>query len=772
MKRSRCVIGLLLVVFLAACSRDPKEVARRYVDTGNKYFEKNKYKEASIMYRRALQRNARDPQAYYRLGLTQMKTGQIADAYRSMLRATDLDPNNMDALAKLGELDLLIYSYNPAQYKSQLKELSDVSKKLLAKNPQSYEGLRLSGLVDMGNRNYAAAIEKLNHANQVKPDQPELLYALVQALYQNKQADEAEQTAKRAIAERKAPEALYDLMYMQYAVANRPSDAEQVLKQKVANYPKSGNDLVQLAFHYFLARRPDDMNATLQKLTSDPKTFPQGHLLAGDLLMRIGQADRAYQEYRLGEKQDGANKLTYGKREVEALARQGKRAEAEQALAQLLKDNPKDTETVAMHATTLIASKDPRQAQKAIDELQPLVAVTPPSQKGALQALHFNLGRAYLVKGDPASLDQARLQFEETLKVNRDYAPAKLALAELLISHGESPRALQEADQVIKMMPRSLEANLVRTMALMNMGETRQARQELTAIVKAVPQSKDARYQLGLLDFSEKKYKDAEESFDALMKANDPRGFQGMVSCKAQEGEYDAAIQMVQAKIREQDKPELHRLLAELEMRASRPNNAIAEYQSIVQKQPTAYNYVRLGQLQQAAGQFGAAVAAFTKAAQVAPNEPAPLLSLAVLYDTSGRADEATKTYERVLKIQPDNPVALNNLAYSKAEQGVDLDQALTFAERAKQKLPNDPNVADTIALIYLRKNLVEDSVRVLSDLVAKDPARSLFHLHYAAALYQKGDKTGAAKELDLAVHTGPTDREKLRIQELRQKLS
>jgi tetratricopeptide (TPR) repeat protein len=386
--------------------------------------------------------------------------------------------------------------------------------------------------------------------------------------------------------------------------------------------------------------------------------------------------------------------------------------------------------------------------------------------------LHFNLARAYLVKGDTASRDQAQLQLEETLKANPQFVPAKLALAELLITHGESSRALQQADDVIKRMPRNLTANLVRTMALMNMGETDRAREELTNIVKANPRSADARYQLGLLDFSEKKYKDAEESFDALAKANDPRGFQGLVNCKAREGDFDSAIQMVEARIKQQDSPELHRLLAELQLRGKRPDQAIEEYRRIVQQQPTAINYVRLGQMQQSAGQMDAAIASYTKASQLAPNEPAPLLSIAVLYDVSGRLDEARQIYEKVLKLQPENVVALNNLAYAKADQGVDLDQALSYAERAKQKLPNNDDVSDTIALIYLRKNMVEESVRVLSDLVNKEPKRALYHLHYATALYQKGDKAGAKKELELATQTGPTDKEKLRIQELRHKLS
>jgi tetratricopeptide (TPR) repeat protein len=58
-----------LLILLSACNTDPKAAARRYVAKGNGYFARGQYKEASILYRRALARDLRSPQAWYRLGL-------------------------------------------------------------------------------------------------------------------------------------------------------------------------------------------------------------------------------------------------------------------------------------------------------------------------------------------------------------------------------------------------------------------------------------------------------------------------------------------------------------------------------------------------------------------------------------------------------------------------------------------------------------------------------------------------------------------------------
>src|ERR1043166_1768029 len=93
-KKGRVLLPVcLLLPFLlivVSCSRDPKAQAQRYLENGNKFFAKAKFKEASIMYRRALQKDLRFGEAYYRLGLTDLKLAAYADAGRMLRRAVEL----------------------------------------------------------------------------------------------------------------------------------------------------------------------------------------------------------------------------------------------------------------------------------------------------------------------------------------------------------------------------------------------------------------------------------------------------------------------------------------------------------------------------------------------------------------------------------------------------------------------------------------------------------------------------------------------------------
>src|SRR5260221_14313424 len=104
---------LLLLAVGVSCSRDPNVIKARYLQNGNKYFEKGKYKEASIMYRTAMQKDAKFSEAYYRLALTDLKMEQPFSAVQSLRRAGELlkpdEPERKDARVKRadGYLDYL-----------------------------------------------------------------------------------------------------------------------------------------------------------------------------------------------------------------------------------------------------------------------------------------------------------------------------------------------------------------------------------------------------------------------------------------------------------------------------------------------------------------------------------------------------------------------------------------------------------------------------------------------------------------------------------------
>jgi len=763
---------LPLLVLLAACSADPKAVSRKYVDRGNKYFAQRKYKEASILYRRALNKDLRSADAWYRLGLVNTMLGALPDARKDFSRAMGLDPANQDAVIQLGDLDLAFYLLDPATGRPYLADLKEITGRLLKQDPRSFNGLRFSGNIALARNDTAAAIQAFEAANRVKPDRPDLVLTLVQTMFAAQRNEAGEKLAGELIENQKAFAQIYDALYIHYLRGNRPELAEQVLQRKIFNNPGQGTYLIQLASHYVLVHQPANALATLTRLTSDPKRFPDGRLEAGDFFVRLRDYPAALREFQAGLQQHPHENLkatrVYRKKIAEVLATEGVRDQAQTMVADLLREDSKDPEARALRATLSLASGETRQVKTALSELQELTKALPSNA-----TLHFNLGSAYMAATDQQNLGSAREQLEIALRIDPHHAPAKLAWAQLALRRAEPARAVQAADEVSREDPANAEARLIRAGGLLKTAQPEKARAELTALLGVNPASADARDQLAELDLLEHRYTQAEAGFQMLVQSNDDRGALGLIQCKIAQGQWQQAVEIASERSQHSPDRQDYRLaLAQAYVASRNFPAAAAEFQTLIGKNPKSVPlYLELGESKARAGDSAGALAAFETARQLAPAAVAPALDLAQLYDRTGRSTEARREYQIVIQLEPDNTAALNNLAYLNAEEGVDLDQALADAQHAQQRMPDDPNVQDTLALVYIRKNLTEDGLRMLRNLVSRDPSNAAFHLHLALALYQKGDRSWAKRELQAALRNNPDHQQQDKIKELLAKI-
>jgi tetratricopeptide (TPR) repeat protein len=194
-------------------------------------------------------------------------------------------------------------------------------------------------------------------------------------------------------------------------------------------------------------------------------------------------------------------------------------------------------------------------------------------------------------------------------------------------------------------------------------------------------------------------------------------------------------------------------------------SQAIDNYKELLKTNPkAAENWLRVGTLQRQLGENDQALSSFEQASKVDPRNVAALLNRGMLLQDLGRSKEAADMYNRVIGIDPENALALNNLAFMNAEQGVNLDQAMTFAERAKKRVPNSPDISDTLGYVYYRKNLNSEAVRILKQIVQEHPNNPTYRFHLAMALLKQGDRQGAKQEAEKALENAPQqDQNKIR---------
>jgi tetratricopeptide (TPR) repeat protein len=765
--RSRSVTAALaLSVFGLVSCTDSEAGKKRLLETGNKYYDSGKYKEASIIYRKVLQKDQRYGEAHYRLGLSELKQGRYGDAIRWLRRASELQPENGDAHAKLGDLYLTIYLADRSKYKQLLVDLQELEERLLKSDPRSFEGLRMKGYLAVANENWKEAVAAFQQANDVRPGQPHVQLALAQAMVADKQSEAAEALVRSSLEKNKTYGPLYDFLYAAALSRKDIPGAEAIARQKVENNPDSGQFYLELANHYYRAKDEKKVAETLARMTSNPKKFPDAFRQAGDFYFRAQRFDLAMNAYEEGVKAQPDQKAVYQKKQVELLSLQNKLTEATTLAQKVAEENPDDAEAKAIRASLRLRTLDPKELDQAIAEFRSVL-----SKMQDNPVLRFNLGEALLAKGD---VDGARNEFTESIKLRAAYIPPKLALGRIHLSKQEFARAQQLSEQILKTSPNFLPARLMRASALMGLQDVKAARTELALILERLPNLPDARYLMGMLDLSERQYAPAEAAFKALLEKKDPRGLMGLVEVYSQTNRLDQARQLLQAELKgtPANAQRVKLALADLAAKSQKYDEAITGYQQLIDQNPkNAALYIKMGDTLYVSKRYAEAGNAFSKAQELAPNEIAPIIRLAMTYEINGKRDSTEPLYKKILTLDPNNFVALNNLAYLMVTQNGDTDMALTYVQKAKQYAPNNPDIDDTLGLIYLKKNQHDNAIRIFKELLNKNPSHVTWRIHMADALFNKGDKLQAKKELEEAARNGPSAEEKNLIDKLKSRI-
>jgi len=132
------------------------------------------------------------------------------------------------------------------------------------------------------------------------------------------------------------------------------------------------------------------------------------------------------------------------------------------------------------------------------------------------------------------------------------------------------------------------------------------------------------------------------------------------------------------------------------------------------------------------------------------------LIGLANSYLALKRYDEAVATFKKVLEISPQFVPALNNLAWTYAEQGQNLGEALSLAQQARQLAPKHAGIADTTGWILLKRNMVGEAIATFREAVELAPRHPTLRYHLGLAYARRGRGQEAVQELQTALEIAP----------------
>jgi len=132
------------------------------------------------------------------------------------------------------------------------------------------------------------------------------------------------------------------------------------------------------------------------------------------------------------------------------------------------------------------------------------------------------------------------------------------------------------------------------------------------------------------------------------------------------------------------------------------------------------------------------------------------IAALAILLHTAGRTSESAVLYERLLTLEPDNVIAINNLAWIMSEDQGKYREALELAQRGLKIAPDYFDLVDTRGVVYYRlgefEKATEDFRRCIRFGPSAAPPGVATRFYLAKALVELGERNQAIAQLNEAL--------------------
>jgi tetratricopeptide (TPR) repeat protein len=742
--RTRRSISLALAltasVLFSGCHGDPNVRKHKYLESGERYSAKGKYREAAIQYLNAIKIDKNYAAAHYDLAQAYMHLGQFGVAYKELQRAVDLQPGDWKARIDLGKLDLAGGKIDDAQVQANV---------VLAAQPNNPDLHALLSAIAARQGHKDQALAELHRALELDPNRAAFHedLALLQADDTNALTS-VEAELKKAIAlDPKSVNAKL-LLVAFYSKAGRWAEAEQAARDAIATDPNDVAARQGQAQVYLLQGNQAKAEEVLRQSSAELAGDPQGAQLLAAYYERSGQNDKAKTEYaRLADKYP--KNLSVQEAYVRALIRAKDYSTAQTAVARLLKSNPKDAQIQALHGIVLLNDG------KAGDAVNVLAAAAKDYPNDGF--IQYWLGKSALAKGDNAL---AETSFQHAVQINSSAVDALEQLGGLAVRRNDMNLLADVSGKMIAAAPKAPQGYVWRAITEGNRGEPDQAEADLRTAIALAPKDPTASIELGRLMFEQKRGPAAEALFEQALQA-DPTSvaaLRALVSYELSIKQPQKAMERVNTQIAKSPGTSgFLDLLCQLQIQAGSLDQAASTAQKAIQMDPKDGEAVMLfTQLALQRGQTASAIGVWEQWLGAHPNDAGTLAVLGMLEESRGNLPKAEGYYRKSLEIQPQQPVAANNLAYRMLEDGQNVDVALTLAQTARQGMPDSPTTADTLAWAYYHKGAYAFARDLLEGAVKSQPGNATLQYHLGMVYSRLQDKPDSLVHLKRALSLAP----------------
>jgi putative PEP-CTERM system TPR-repeat lipoprotein len=179
-------------------------------------------------------------------------------------------------------------------------------------------------------------------------------------------------------------------------------------------------------------------------------------------------------------------------------------------------------------------------------------------------------------------------------------------------------------------------------------------------------------------------------------------------------------------------------------------DKALEVYQKAYQIQPNDKVLFVVVDLMNAQGKTSDAIKLLNKESEKNNKNGAIHFKLATAYQQQNDNKQAETHYKAILAEQPDNVLALNNLAFLYSQQNN--PQALELAKKAYEKAPESAAILDTYGYILIKQNQPKEALPILEKAVSLAPKANDIQFHLAEAYSANDNKKKAIEILETIV--------------------
>jgi tetratricopeptide (TPR) repeat protein len=427
----------------------------------------------------------------------------------------------------------------------------------------------------------------------------------------------------------------------------------------------------------------------------------------------------------------------------------GRAAAALEAIDEILRESPRQVLALIAKADMLF---DQGRAEDSLAQTRRAVAADPSSA-----AAHFAQGKLLAAM---QRIESAIEAFNTVLRLNPRAASAKVELSKLYLRMGGADSAVALAGAAVTDNPRRVDARLVLARGLIHRGDHVRAEAILSDLAAAFPDSPVVHAQIGWLNVAKNDAAGARTAFQRAL-GLDPvqidalSGILGLDMLARRLHDVRARLEMAIPRA-PRDAPlltlagRMYSLIGEATEAEQMLTRAISADANFVQA------YTLLGRLYLQQSRIEEARVEFERRAERETRPVAALTMVGLICELQNRPDAARRVFEQVIGLDPNAPVAANNLAWIYAEHGGDLDAALQLAHRARTALPESGETHDTLGWIYLKKELFGPSISAFLEAVEREPTNPTFQYHLGLAYARSGDQDRARQALQAALRLRP----------------